>query len=260
MNRTKNYDHYRFVVFDYVKPRTIDWSTGYPYHTLIYVRSGHGYFISESVTMELNTGDFYYVPMGLAYKCHWKTPNTKLRSMGFRIFPDCENGPFMPQQLPKEFIEESLSVPVNIQPDVYTLGKFYTLLAKLVPLMQRENMDKTHKLVAEAKNWMSTIFMRGSIAKIAACCEVSESTLYDAFRSVEGKTPNEVRREIVVAEAVRVLEQLNTSIGQLSEHLGFSSDTYFRKVIKDTTGLSPREIRKRAKAEMALYPENLEES
>ena len=246
MNHIKNYDNYRFVVFEYNAPRVVDWSAGSPYHYLILVQSGHGVIRSEGIEMEVKEGDFYYQPMGLAYTAHWQTSHTQLRTMGFRIFPDSEQQPFAPQILPREFIPESMEIPVQIQPDARALGLFYSLLGKLVPIM-RTGSDNTQMLVEAAKKWMSTIYLRNSISHIARKCSVSDSTLYTAFQKVEGKTPNTVRREIVVAEAIRILQETSISVSHLSEHLGFSSDTYLRKVLKDSTGMSPREIRKQKK-------------
>lgn len=244
MKRSKNYDNYRFIIHEYNAPRIIDWSEGHPWHTISYVMEGEGLLKADNVSIELKKGDLYYIPMGLSYKCHWKNSYTRLRTMGFRIFYDGDDAPFAPQKLPPEFVPQHREIPLQVQPDAQTLGKFYTLLGQLVPIMERQGMDPSQRLVKKAKNLMSARFLRWSVSAIAEQCGVSESTLYLAFKNAEGRTPNQVRHEIAMNEAIRLLTDTNNSISKISDYIGFSSDTYFRKIFKEHTGKSPRQVRK----------------
>lgn len=253
MKQSKNYENYRFIIQKRTRATTVtDWSSGCPWHFINFIQEGSCVIKSESMTLEMHKGDLYYIPMGLSYKSYWKGP-CQARTMGFRIFPDSEEAGFILQKLPKEFVGAHRSIALQGHPDVENLGKFYTLLSQLVPIMQRESSNDRHTLVNRARKEFCGYYMRASIGKIALVCGVSESTLYHAFQKVEGTTPNTVRHEIVVQEAIRLLTDTNTPIQRISNHLGFSSDTYFRKVIKDHTGLSPRQIRKNGG--LVLLPE-----
>lgn len=85
-----------------------------------------------------------------------------------------------------------------------------------------------------------------TVGDMAAHCGVSESGLYAAFQKHLGKTPMEVRHEILAEKAAELLSSTDLSVEEISDRLGFSSSSYFRKVLKKQTGQSPRAIRKHA--------------
>lgn len=243
MNHPKIYENYQFRIRESRRPHLVQWND-FPWHMINYVQDGHGIIKAGNITLELNIGDLYYIPQGLSYTCQWTTKHTRLRSMCFRIFPEAEQTPFAVQKLPAEFAPKLREVRAQMWPTAQDLGRFYTILGQLVPNMAPQEADSTQKLVDEAKRLMSGTYMRWSIADVARYLEVSESTLYLAFQRLEGRTPNEVRHGYVINEAIRLLTDTDNSISKISDHLGFSSDTYFRKVFKDHTGKSPRQVRK----------------
>ncbi len=60
------------------------------------------------------------------------------------------------------------------------------------------------------------------------------------------KTPNEVRQELQTDRAVRLLTTTDMNIQQISDSLGFSSVSYFRKILRKYTGKTPSQIRRHA--------------
>lgn len=80
--------------------------------------------------------------------------------------------------------------------------------------------------------------------ELAAFCGVSESGLYLIFKEVFGKTPLEIKHQIVCEKAKELLKTTNLSVEEISTMLHFSSSSYFRKVFKQTTGKNPLYIRK----------------
>lgn len=243
MKQIENYENFRFLITEYKRPRLIHWHA-YPWHQINYIQHGNGILKTNELTLELKEGDLYYIPQGQNYTCHWTAPYTRLRAMGFRIFPDAQETPFAIQKLPSEYVARFRQVPVQIRPDAQALGLFYTILGQLVPSMTRQGMTATQKLVDEAKKLMSALYLHWPISSIAQYLNVSESTLYLAFQKLERKTPNQVRHEYAMKEAVRMLTSTSNSISKISEYIGCSSDTYFRKIFKDYTGKSPRQVRK----------------
>jgi AraC-like DNA-binding protein len=81
---------------------------------------------------------------------------------------------------------------------------------------------------------------------VAAYCHVSTSGLYSIFKKQLGKTPNELHAEILCEKAVSLLSTTDKSVQEISDTLGFSSTSYFRKILKKHTGKAPLEIRKEA--------------
>ena len=85
---------------------------------------------------------------------------------------------------------------------------------------------------------------RLSVPALARHCHMSESGLYAAFREIKGCTPIEMWHRVQSERAVELLLSTDLSIEEICAKLGFCSASYFRKVLRVTTGKTPREIRK----------------
>ena len=82
------------------------------------------------------------------------------------------------------------------------------------------------------------------ISDIAKLCNISESGIYIIFKKQLNKTPNDIRLEILCERAVLLLKTTDKTIQEISDTLGFSSTSYFRKILHHYIGKTPREIRK----------------
>jgi len=82
------------------------------------------------------------------------------------------------------------------------------------------------------------------VSRLARLCNVSESGIYLLFKRELNKTPNQVRLEILCQRAVSLLTTTNKSVQEISDTLGFSSTSYFRKILKANSGKTPLQIRK----------------
>ena len=82
------------------------------------------------------------------------------------------------------------------------------------------------------------------ISDVAKHCSMSQSGIYLLFKQNLNQTPNEVRLEIICDKAVELLSTTALSVQEISDRLGFSSTSYFRKTLKAHTGKAPLEIRK----------------
>jgi AraC-like DNA-binding protein len=81
---------------------------------------------------------------------------------------------------------------------------------------------------------------------VADHCGISESGLYALFKKQLGKTPNDIRAEALCQKAIGLLTTTNKSVQEISDMVGFSSTSYFRKVLRKYTGKTPLGIRKDA--------------
>ena len=97
--------------------------------------------------------------------------------------------------------------------------------------------------------WKTEEFFRshpnGGIGEAARRCGISESGLYALFQRSGRSTPNELRQKILVEKARELLVSTDRPVEEISRQLNFSSESYFLKILKKYTGLTPREIRKR---------------
>jgi AraC-like DNA-binding protein len=82
---------------------------------------------------------------------------------------------------------------------------------------------------------------------VATFCNMSQSGLYNIFARCGWGTPNDLRQKMRAEKAVELLQTTDLSVETISDRLGFSSASYFRKILKKHTGKTPTAIRKEAR-------------
>ena len=74
---------------------------------------------------------------------------------------------------------------------------------------------------------------------------ISIGHFFTVIKRVSGKSPSEWIDEYVVSEACTLLKGSNLTILQISQELGFPSQSFFGKYFKRIKGVSPKEYRER---------------
>lgn len=74
---------------------------------------------------------------------------------------------------------------------------------------------------------------------------ISPGHLFSVVKRVSGKSPGEWIDDFVTEEARALLKGTNLTVQQISNELGFPSQSFFGKFFKRVTGLSPKEYRER---------------
>lgn len=247
MNDIVSYNHYRFVYMDFKRSyHHTDNTKGSPYHYLAYMQEGRCKIVSDRETVEIQTGDVFFIPDGLPYHSYWYgQPNIKFHSYGFKHFPEAASNHFRLQTVacPEQLRERIKNIPFSPRPDSHALGLFYSCLNDILPLLKTERSSHAEQIYFSAHQHISE-HPEHPLPRIAQLCGVSESTLYSAFKKACGKTPNAVRQEILCEKAVALLTTTSRPIAYISDVLGFSSPSYFRKVLYSVLQKTPSEIRK----------------
>ena len=139
---------------------------------------------------------------------------------------------------------ESLSEDLSV--DCRSVAALYRLLSLMLPRMQAADTGEKHRFVEEAIAYMQA-HERITVPQLARACRISESGLYAAFREVKSCTPIEMWHRILAERAETFLVSTDFSVEEIAERLGFCSASYFRKILREVTGRSPREIRAAAR-------------
>ena len=218
---------------------------GVDLHYLARMKEGRCRIVSEGKTVELKAGDIFYIPNGCRYESFWYgETHVCFDSFGFTLFP-LQNGQRFPVQVISCTEEErALAQQLSENRDIscQSLALLFSLLHSLTPHMVTDMPSKESRICAAAEAFW-TKNPTADNAEAAKSCMVSESTLYAAFRTARGVTPNELRQRICVERAVSLLTTTDLSIERISSDLGFSSTSYFRKILKKYLGLTPRQVR-----------------
>lgn len=219
---------------------------GAPTHYLGYLHEGYGRLQSREVTLNVEAGELFYIPKGCAYHSYWRSDGEIcFDSFGFLYFPFPTDSTYPLQTIPiTDSIRPLLAqLSAHKEVDGLSVGLLYQILQLALPTMATVPKAARERLADGAITYMHR-HPHDSIAQVAKACGVSESTLYGCLKRVYRKTPATLRQEVLVQQAIGLLTTTDLSVEEISDRLAFSSATYFRKVFKQHTGLSPRQMRR----------------
>ena len=241
-------DNLHFRTYAFAHHHHTDMGSGALWHYFAYLESGFCRIVSEERTIEIQAGDLFYIPKGLSYQSYWTSRDQiRFRSLGFHYFPECGTRQYPLQKIdcPENVLTQFRAIPTGQAPDSALWGSFYSAVAAVLPSMVYEIPNPAAHILEKAKRYMVS-HSHCKTADVARHCAVSESALYRVFREEAGLTPNGLRQQILCEKAVRLLTTTDRSIQEISDTLGFSSTSYFRKVLHKHTGKTPRQIRQTA--------------
>lgn len=250
MNNASFRESFRFRQYIYESSHNWDRrKDGAPYHYLAYLENGYAKLVSaeKKLVVELSPGDVCYIPKGIHYQSFWHANDqVVVHSYGFSFLPDHNHKRYPMQKiaLTSALAEQVHNIPLAHPVDCAAIGALYTTLAAILPLMETTPLNSKAILCDKATRYM-TRHPNATVSDIARHYSVSESAIYNAFRHVLGITPNTQRQNLLCDRAIELLTTTDRPIEEISDALGFSSSSYFRKVLFSRTGQTPSEVRKK---------------
>ena len=245
MDHTLFSKSFYFTEFHYQDYHHTDARKGAANHYIGMLEQGHCRIVSDDVTIEAGPGEPFFIPKGLRYQSYWYSEGSiLLRSCGFAFFPEAQKSSFPLQKLPVSLGDAVRRIPLNGHPDSAALGALFSVLGMALSAMTQGGGVSFARLLEQATEYMR-LHPDCRMVEVARHCGISESALYAAFRR-EGTTPNRVRQELLIREAIRLLTTTDAGIQDISDRLNFSSASYFRKVLREHTGKTPSQLRKTA--------------
>lgn len=246
MNGSLTSDGFHFRQLTYRESHYTDARNGSPSHYIGWMRCGCGDLVTKETSLHVRKGELFYIPMGCSYESFWRgEPEVCWDSYGFSYFPTPMGVQYPLQQLPLTPVVLAAieGLAAHRTKDCYSIGRLYLLLDALLPHMKREDGDARQRAVEAAVEYMQSQ-NKISVPALARLCRMSESGLYAAFRAVQHATPIETWHRIQAEKAVNLLSTTDLSVEEIVERLEFCSASYFRKVLREVTGMTPREVRR----------------
>lgn len=245
-------ESFRFFRLEFENYNYTDNRAGCTTNYIAEMLCGRARLVTDTQTADLEAGDFFFIPRGCNYRSYWYgEPKIEFFSFGADNIP-LPDGVTIPMQRIDVRDERTLerlralasSIGVGKRADSGDIALFYRLFDELFALMSTECDTGAGRLVDKAEK-----IMRGdptlSVPQIASRCGVSESTLYAAFSANSDETPALMRQRLLVEKAELLLVTTNIPIERICDMLGYSSASYFRKMVHKYLGASPREVRRR---------------
>ena len=238
---------FSFNIFNFSNYHFTDLSkTPVPRHYFGCLTKGHAVIRSGQLELHLRPKEIFYIPKGLCYQSQWfgdADQKIEFYSFGFDIAPTRHS--YILQKIPSSpkadllFAELCQEIPFTEK----GIGKLYRFFGEVAEGMTYAATPYSHPIIDKATRY---IFRNPNIriSQVADYCNMSESGIYALFKKHTGKTPNDVRLQALCEKAITQLSTTNRSVQEISDLLGFSSTSYFRKTLRKYTGKTPLEIRK----------------
>lgn len=247
MNEINFYKKFRFNIYKFQKYKFTD-NAKVPVqcHFFGCLIKGTAKIKTATTELLLQPGEIFYIPKGLRYQSHWFGEDgneVSFYSFGFEISPI--DKPFVLQKLHPS--HKAATLFAQLCKDIPFTGKgigtLYYFFEEVAAGMEAAQKPYTHPTIEKAIEYINENPKR-KFSETAALCNVSESGLYLLFKKHLHKTPNDIRLDILTEKAIGLLSTTNQSVQEISDSLGFSSTSYFRKILQSRTGKTPLEIRK----------------
>lgn len=237
---------FRFLTITLAKNHVTDNRGGTDRHFIGYLQQGHVTLETGDRVITADAGEAFYIPCGCRYVSTWTGESQiRFKSLGFRLFPDGANRRYLLQKLKLDAEAVRLLEEISADQTVScrSVGLLFSLLGHLLPAMESEPVDPRAAIVEKAIACM-VLNPEFGAEELSRYCGTSQSGLYAAFKQSAGITPVEMKHRLQAERAETLLTTTDLSVEEISSRLGFSSAAYFRRVLRQITGKTPREIRK----------------
>lgn len=233
-----------------------------PHFCMGLILEGEGFFYPEGnlkkQPVHVVPGDIIFVPITSRYVSKWNgNPTVSYISMHFSFTSGCgisEHNRFVLQKvtlpdfdtLKEKYFYALEHYNGTESESMQVLSMFYSILGALLPKLNHKSEKRIDQRIEKAMEYIQlSAEQELSVPELATLSDMSASHFYTLFKKEVGTTPIEYKQNILINRAIRLLlSDTTTPIEEISESLGFSSSTYFRRVFKHITGKSPREYRK----------------
>lgn len=107
------------------------------------------------------------------------------------------------------------------------------------------NLSHADSAVSECETWLAQHYRDDdAISGVVDHSNLTERTLKRRFKAATGSTLIERVQALRIEEAKRQLEHTNVSVDEISVDIGYEDASFFRRLFKRLTGLSPSQYRR----------------
>jgi len=241
-------DSFHFIRYSFLNYKYTNARGGTTGNYIGYIRKGRARFVSVSEDFWVEEGEIVFIPYGCKYQSYWYgAPEIIFDSFAFVYQPEALHAPLQKVTADEKLLSSLSKIQTERGVCLHNVGALYLFLDALVPLLEKKQVSLKQAVVDAAtaymKNNIKNTFTVGDVAK---ACGVSESGLYAAFAQF-GKTPVQVKNDMLISLAVQYLTATDMPITEISDRLQFHSTSYFRRVFAARYGCTPSQMRKNTK-------------
>lgn len=135
----------------------------------------------------------------------------------------------------------------------YILRNYIHILLLLIREIYRpharhlqESATRTMKITSQYKHLLQKNFLIWrEVKQYAAALNITPKYLSEAVKENTGKTPRELINDVLVLESKVLLGSTDKTISEIAHHLQFEDQSHFSNFIRQQTGMSPTQWRKK---------------
>lgn len=128
---------------------------------------------------------------------------------------------------------------------VYALLLELTIYLKRLLHVEKQEISGTYRAMSQVKNYIDFHYAQElSLNKLSRLFYLQPNTISKNFGRIFGKNINNYIHSVRITQAVRILEESDVSITELSGLVGYASVNTFLRQFRDKMGVSPLQYRK----------------
>ena len=137
-----------------------------------------------------------------------------------------------------------LDIPLFESDKIKSVSNIAIMLAKYILLKNMIRPDLSESMQKAVDYISQNLHSELCVKDISKSINVSKSVLYKNFHSHFNCTVSEFIHTKRIEKALELITKTDLSIEEISQKVGFSSASYFSKIFKKQTGLSPLKYKK----------------
>ena len=223
---------------------------GSVFHHIMFVQSGEGIFETLNEKFHLKAGTAIFIRKNLpinyyAYTAPFKTAWITFDGLStddiFEYF-SAKGFSFIENS---SLISKILAFVKHVENGESFEGLSRSIYDIVISYFLELNSLTCPQLLTNAKNYVAKSFKKDmSVSEIAAAVGISQSLLFRLFKDFEGCTPIEYLKRTRIENAKLLLSnETDLNIKDIGAACGFSDCSYFVKVFREETGVTPKKFR-----------------
>ncbi len=225
-----------------------NFSSGFPNDCFGYVVKGTGAFQTKTELLQVREGEIIFIPRGAKYISKWRGyPELLFYSLNFSF--QSTRLPFKLQTITgtHQYQPQFDKIYSDYQDEKQSLSciaQFYILYQSLSCLLIEQETQPNTKYIEKALSYLdNNNGCTVSVPYLAKMCGLSESHFYTLFKQATGCTPVQYKNKRKCEQVINYLTKTDYTVESISEILHFSTPSFMRKVVRQYTGKTPRQIR-----------------
>ena len=226
-----------------------------PNHIYLMLTGGSITYEVDNIEYRLTKGDALFVPQG-AVRSAWNESRLphQMYVVHFHYLGDGDRlsllaapRPIQIKSLPFDYMKQRFSLLTQrwLRKSFYSEAAIHGILLEMLAIANeeadlRDNPGKSNRIVMELQQYILEHYRRTiTVPELAEHVDRTPNYVSHIFKVDTGLSISEYVQQIRISAACDLLTNSQMSVSEISDFLGFCEPSYFNRVFKKTTSLSP---------------------